>query len=455
MNGGAGPGTFVLIVEVRPRLVRRAIALSVAAASAMLLGTWAFALYYRTLTVPWNEAHPIRHALVHLSLGAENVVAAWFSSMLLLSVAGACAIAFTVDGTAGASRRMLRAGWLVLALLFVALSFDELGSIHERLSMVTIGAGNETLIGWYALIVGLIAAVSFMLAFGLLHVRQVMPAFLLLALGAMCFASVPVQEHLEVQAYREAGNGWIRPIGWLLLEEGSELAGAICSLAAALVYSSTRLARLSTGEGSVSLALPWRRTASLVVLALVVLGAGLAVSQVQFGGSAGAHGHGIPRNWFPAMLAFTTAAFAWWLGGAGDARVLRAFAPIQLVASAFVGADLHGWKFLAMPSLGVRIAFAATIAAVIGIAMLRAFRATRLSASRPGVAAWGVLLYLGMATTWSGAVAPLVFASSGVLLFVLLAHLAGETCARQAAQHTGDHGGTDHRSRRHVLQAHE
>lgn len=72
--------------------------------------------------------------LVQLHLGAENVVAAWYSSMLLLAVALAACLAFAVERKQKPSPRGYRSyAWLVLAAVFTLLSLDEIGSFHERL----------------------------------------------------------------------------------------------------------------------------------------------------------------------------------------------------------------------------------------------------------------------------------------------------------------------------------
>ena len=81
---------------------------------------------------PWR----LRLAAEQVDLALERNAAAWYSSMLLLSVALACAFCFAVDARSGGGRasRVLGVGWLLLAALFAALSLDELGSLHERVN---------------------------------------------------------------------------------------------------------------------------------------------------------------------------------------------------------------------------------------------------------------------------------------------------------------------------------
>lgn len=75
--------------------------------------------------------------LVQLHLGTENVLAAWYSSMLLLAVALAAYLAFAVERKQKPPRPgRWSAAWLLLAAAFTALSLDEIGSFHERLGLL-------------------------------------------------------------------------------------------------------------------------------------------------------------------------------------------------------------------------------------------------------------------------------------------------------------------------------
>ena len=75
--------------------------------------------------------------LAQLYLGAENVLAAWYSSMLLLAVALSACLAFAVERKQKPPRPAgWASGWLLLAAVFTVLSLDEIGSFHERLGLV-------------------------------------------------------------------------------------------------------------------------------------------------------------------------------------------------------------------------------------------------------------------------------------------------------------------------------
>lgn len=78
---------------------------------------------------PRNPVHRLAHELFNLN-GEGNIVA-WFSSLQLFVIAAACvAIAGSRDYAGAPPRWYL----VAVAVLFVALSADEMGAIHERMS---------------------------------------------------------------------------------------------------------------------------------------------------------------------------------------------------------------------------------------------------------------------------------------------------------------------------------
>lgn len=271
-----------------------------------------------------------RYVLVQGHLATENVLAAWYSSMLMLVIGAGALIAFAADrrGRAG----MLTFGWLIFAGLFILLSLDEIGSFHERIGMVTAPGASGRAIGWAYLLAIPIAVVGiFMFAFGWFHVRRVRRAFRLITAGVTLFLLNPVLEVIEMALIHGAGataGTWQRSAHDLLLvleEGGLELFGILCFLAAIVTYVVA-----TAGERSV-----WRVdervavwTIRFLTLALIVgtWAARWVVARLPPGDT------GIPQNWFPAAALLLLAL--------GAPRLLALPA---LALSAFFGSGLHGY----------------------------------------------------------------------------------------------------------------
>ena len=137
-------------------------------------GTAAFIHYWAARDVYGPRGRALlNYVLVQFHLATENVVAAWYSSMLLLTVAIAAVIAFACDRRQShrGLERAIDAGWLVIAGCFALLSLDEIGSLHERIGMVT--RGDSAPNGWvYALAVPIGLIALFMAAFAWLRLRR-------------------------------------------------------------------------------------------------------------------------------------------------------------------------------------------------------------------------------------------------------------------------------------------
>ena len=74
--------------------------------------------------------------LFWLGLGGENNIGAWWSGMLLVLAAF-----FAFDGFFNPDKPLgERRGWLALGFALLFLSFDEIASLHESLSRVSLGS---------------------------------------------------------------------------------------------------------------------------------------------------------------------------------------------------------------------------------------------------------------------------------------------------------------------------
>jgi len=314
----------------------------------------------------------VQYVLVQFHLATENVVAAWYSSMLLLTVAFAALAAFALekgDRSLFSGRKRTEKsdlspfswGWLILAAAFAALSLDELGSLHERIGMIRHGGAGPT--GWvYVLAVPIGAVAVFMAAFAWFHLRRVRAAAALFVIGTALFLSDPVFELAEMTLLRSgAGNDLIVHNALLVIEEGIvELGGALCFLLGVLVYI-----RRVAGEGPHAFAIGGSRGLLVIATAGLALTAGVPaahwfVAQLPPGDT------GIPDNWFPAAAWFAIALLA--LGMYG----LRAWptAVLALMISASCGAALYGYLrwFIRIGYPGEALDAALTaVAAVVGM----------------------------------------------------------------------------------------
>lgn len=156
-------------------------------------------------------------ALWQFNLGNENNLAAWWSGALLAVIAlcasdGAYSETNRRNGTAKA--------WLVISGVFLFLSADEVGSLHERLSEL----GKAMGIGGWGLLLPLGAVLAVLMGWSLFRLwlaggsqrRKVWPISFALAL----FALVVLQEFVE---HAVAWNGEFVNSLRLILEEGTEL----------------------------------------------------------------------------------------------------------------------------------------------------------------------------------------------------------------------------------------
>ena len=326
-------------------------------------GTAAFIHYWavRDAYGPRGRAF-IDYGLVQFHLATENVIAAWYSSMLLLSVAAAAAIAYALDRRRSHTGidRLVDAGWLVIAGCFALLSLDEIGSLHERVGMVTRGASKAT--GWVyvlALPIGLIAL--FMAAFAWLRLRRARAAAVCFAAGIALFLSNPVMELIEMSLLHGGGSIRIHD-ALLVVEEGvAELGGTLCFLLGVMLYI-----RATAGAGPHDFAVDAPAAMLTIAAGGLLLTAGVPVVR-WIVDRLPAGDTGITDNWFPAAALYLLALLA--LATRGTPGLPLAAAAIAV--SAAFGASLYGYAnwFHRIGYPGT--ALAAAVTAVASIAILR------------------------------------------------------------------------------------
>jgi hypothetical protein len=338
-----------------------------------------------------------------VSLGAEDNLGAWYSSLLLLAVSLAWLLCFLLD-----AQPTWRFGWLVLAALFMALSLDEAGSFHERLGALP-GRSQLQVVAVPLAIVGL-----FMIAFGWVRLRRSWSGVALLVLAFAMYASVPVQERLAevLRAAGRYGSSWHSNTVDVVLEEGSELVGTLSFLAAALVYVH-RLA-LQRGyaaaglwlEAPVSLdARLWRR---ILAGAIALWAAGFAVIELTIqilphsGFKPGQLGS--PSAWFASMFGILIGAAALGLAGATAIRsaperlrrVWKGAGLLSLLLSVHFGAGQLFTETVFEGSPRRIVAMRVLLAAVVMVAGLAGGWATRAWSRGVAIIAAGVLMALAL-----------------------------------------------------------
>jgi hypothetical protein len=341
--------------------VRIAVFRTLAAVTVLLSVTTGVFIYVwaRLATYSPDSQRFIKYVLVQGHLATENVLAAWLSSMLLLSVGLLAIAAFVADGRSQPG--WLRFGWLGVATAFVLLSFDEIGSFHERVGTVgAFGGSAERPMEWvYVLAVPIALVAGFLAAFAWLHVRASPTAFWLIISGVALFAANPAVERVEMLlldrgAAADTPERLLHDV-LLVFEEGLlELFGALCFASGVLAY----LDRVSRGR------FEWCLTPRRAVIAtgglMLWLAAGVPVAR-ELVNRMPAGDTGIAANWFPAAACFLLAATCALRQPGG--RRLRLLGLFALIASAYFGAGIYGYTSWGVDISGPEIPVAATIAA--------------------------------------------------------------------------------------------
>jgi hypothetical protein len=234
------------------------------------------------------------------NLRGENNFASLFSGVFLLVIA-----LHAFDGWAlnQSSEPRVAYAWMMLSLVLIALSFDEIGSLHERVP--SIGGLSE----WWSLlpfglVLGGMAGYAIFCFYRSPELRKIAIGIFF---GFVLLASVAFQEYLEWTVDWTASSNlrffkvWLRPV----IEEGTELFGMAVLLYATLgntrgILSRVEVSRFPVLEGIVS----WRYW--IVVLGLI--GAPLIAYATLVVTSDG-YPHGQPADW-PAAALFVLAGFA-------------------------------------------------------------------------------------------------------------------------------------------------
>jgi hypothetical protein len=194
---------------------------------------------------------------------------------------------------------------------------------------------------------------GFMVAFGLVHLRRVPFSFVLVGAGVLLFISNPFQEHFEWGFYQ---RGATRPVLMLLLEEGSELFGTLCFLAATVAYAAHVTRRKPGGAGLPTISVtatvsrkPFQTGVLTMLGAMAVLLVGLQLVFEEMDPQSG-----IPQNWLPSAIAFAVALLSLYLfaslprNGVKGVSFFGLLAGVALALSAYYGSNLYATKGVVM-----------------------------------------------------------------------------------------------------------
>ncbi|MCX6149110.1 MAG: hypothetical protein NTX22_01150 [Ignavibacteriales bacterium] len=289
------------------RLIKKIIISIIILNLIMMIGTYTFSVSFRSLTVPWEHSSRfLRYFLVQFNLATENVIASWYSSMLLLSVSIISIICFWVDRQEQKPGRsqILSFGWLIIALIFAGLSLDEVGSFHERLGhLASLNIFGNYIGGWiYVLVIPIVVVAIFLLIFGLIHLRKFPKVLIFLILGLGFFLLNPILEQIEMNLlHAESGIlDWRTHDFNILIEEGMEIFGSFMFILTGIFY-------VLSIKKSKNLILEFRfekeiaKKITIGLLILLTLSLGLADTFINYFPIGDT---GIAHNWFPSAAAF-------------------------------------------------------------------------------------------------------------------------------------------------------
>ncbi len=337
-----------MYLKLPTRLFRNVVIALVLLNLFFLDGTW---LHY---TLGGKTGNITRFLLLQLDLAYENVLSAWYSSILLFLVAIMCVGCFIVDAKRFRSKAdaYVNFGWIILSLVFATLSLDELGSFHETIGDTSIFEIFGKTEGWQVFYILIILVGGFMILFGWLRLRRMPLATFFMIAGVLLFLSNPLQENFEIGSMQNSVNPlqWKRPVIFILLEEGSEVFATICFLLSTMIYYSYALKKMKDGNIVTTKHSSSRKSKfqllQLTTFVIIILGIAMAITDQYIQREAG-NDIGIPKNWFPAIMTFMTFIISLsFYNNAEPGGLLFLFTAIaSILISVYCGIDLYEHYF--------------------------------------------------------------------------------------------------------------
>ena len=215
------------------------------------------------------------------NLAGEMNFAAWWSSMLLLTL-GMLAYELYCTKTDGSNK-----AWLILAFIWCGLSWDEIGSLHERVAIT---------MGWKAfipfiLVGGSAAFYAFLLLYRISDTRT---ASIFIFVGIVVMSSAVVYEFFERIIEWPAWFIGLR-VG---AEEGTELLGMFLSLWG--VHSQRQRKQWPNPLSQVIPNPYWMKKLAFILPSGLLLHVATSIIEDRFVPDMGSRGN--PAVWYPVIL---------------------------------------------------------------------------------------------------------------------------------------------------------
>lgn len=393
-----------------------------------LAGSFLFHHYfYGVQNGSWESGSPIKYILVQFYLATENVLATWYSSMLLLSVGIIFFICYLIQRKSLTKRkdRNLAYGYLIFSGIFGLLSLDELASLHERLGNINaLNPLGDYAPGWVALLaLPIVLVAGFMIWFCLQQIKHAPIASFFAVAGILLFASVPVQEYFEMQAWQTVDyiDTWQRPIAFLLLEEGSELFGATLMMVSGILFAGykTNPNKTLSLNSNIYLDLKLSKRNSVfqstaVIIALLAIMIIIVTNNLLILEGD----HGIRQNWFPAATAFLSSVLCIYLyfqkkrQYITSRKIFMKIALFSICTSAYFGGNLYSYMYIPGESV-FKIVFLIFLWLIVLTLGIKLFIAVKDIYSRTATITWVCLLIpaFGIFSWYAAALAFIGFSS--------------------------------------------
>ncbi len=367
-----------------------------------LFGTW----LHNSLLLA-DKWYVIPRLVALLDLGKENNLAAWYSSMFLIIVSVAAFFCFLVDfqRIKHVRGQFLNLGWLVLVLIFLTLSFDEMGSFHEKIGETPLfkNVGGSKRAGWF-IFYGLVACVGlFMVVFSFLKFKGNKLAFLFAAIGVILFLSNPFQEMYEMHSWRSSldPSEWRRPIFLLILEEGTEIFASFCFLTSFILYSLNPEGKNKKGLLNRDFRINFNfNNTYLYVFSALIICAGLLMYKLRIYAWTIAGDNGIAHNWFPSAMGLFVALIASYLYFLSQDKslpnkiTLLLIISISLFSSSFYGCNIY--DSVEMPLYYIPLPFLFTTILIGALAIVK----LEGNKTKFSIAAWVLCIIIAIYNRW-------------------------------------------------------